>query len=149
MTARVNGSGIARTSGKSAKGRPTRVPTLAGSIAEIYDRPTLPQDEVDAARAYLREHTSYEDEAIDAMSDELAVKEARAEQVWAHPIDLGKGNASNVNIIKPFKPYVTHVLPRHASDPDCNFKHDPKGRAIIENAHQERVTAKRTGLEWD
>lgn len=48
------------------------------------------------------------------------------------------------NVVAPFKPYVTHCLPKRTP----GFKHAPDGKCVVETAAQERAYAKETGMEW-
>lgn len=50
-----------------------------------------------------------------------------------------------LNIVSPFKPYVTHCIPKRTK----GFKHTPEGKCVVETAAQERAYAKETGMEWE
>lgn len=52
---------------------------------------------------------------------------------------------SSCNMIKPFKAYVTRVIPKNTK----GFKHTPKGHCVVETPRQERQYAKATGLELE
>ena len=52
---------------------------------------------------------------------------------------------TEANVIKPFKPYTTRVVPKNTP----GFKHNEKGHCIVETSQQERWYANRSGLEWE
>ena len=43
-----------------------------------------------------------------------------------------------------FKPYSTNAIPRRTP----GFRHDRRGKPVVENRQQERRYAKRMGYEW-
>lgn len=49
-----------------------------------------------------------------------------------------------VNVQKEFKPYVSMALAKNTP----GFKHDARGRCVVESRQQERAYAKRVGMEF-
>lgn len=49
-----------------------------------------------------------------------------------------------VQVRREFKPYVSVSMNKYAA----GFKHDAKGRPVVESRAQEREYAKRMGYEW-